>query len=144
MNKYSELRQRQQEEVNALPIGFAFSDKQFREMMEGWGLDPEKDLDKIYKLGGTGGFYKRTDAQLIRDTLSRHEEERQAAIAGDETGEGFIYQMSLAELADREYDYTEDADETLEALGYTWEQVTADKRLLHGLEMAQKRILSRG
>lgn len=144
MNKYSELRQRQQEEVNALPIGFAFSDKQFREMMEGWGLDPEKDLDKIYKLGGTGGFYKRTDAQLIRDTLSRHEEERQAAIAGDETGEGFIYQMFLAELADREYDYTEDADETLEALGYTWEQVTADKRLLHGLEMAQKRILSRG
>lgn len=144
MNKYSELRQRQQEEVNALPIGFAFGDKQFREMMEGWGLDPEKDLDKIYKLGGTGGFYKRTDAQLIRDTFSRHEEERRAAIAEDKTGEGFIYQMFLAELADHEYGYTGDAEDTLEALGYTWEQVTADKRLLRGLEMAQKRLLGRG
>lgn len=144
MNKYIELRQRQQEEVNALPIGFAFGDKQFREMMEGWGLDPEKDLDKIYKLGGTGGFYKRTDAQLIRDTFSRHEAEQQAAIADDETGEGFIYQMFLAELADHEYGYTGDAEDTLEALGYTWEQVTADKRLLHGLEMAQKRLLGRG
>lgn len=144
MNKYSELRQRQREEVNALPIGFAFGDKQFREMMEGWGLDPEKDLDKIYKAGGTGGFFKKTDAQLIRDTFSRHEAELEAAIAEDETGEGFIYQMFLAELADHEYGYTGDAEDTLEALGYTWEQVTADKRLLRGLEMAQKRLLGRG
>ena len=40
-NRYTGLRQRQQQEVNALPIGFAFSDRQFEEMMRGWGLDPE-------------------------------------------------------------------------------------------------------
>ena len=45
MNKYAELRSRQQKEVNALPLGFAFSNRQFEEMMKGWGLDPEKDLD---------------------------------------------------------------------------------------------------
>ena len=79
-----------------------------------------------------------------RSAFSRHEEERRAAIAEDKTGEGFIYQMFLAELADHEYGYTGDAEDTLEALGYTWEQVTADKRLLRGLEMAQKRLLGRG
>ena len=80
MNKYAELRQRQQQETNALPIGFAFGNRQFEEMMRGWGLDPEKDLDKIYRLGSTGGYYKKTDAQLIRDTLNRHETELQEAI----------------------------------------------------------------
>ena len=91
MNKYAELRQRQQQEVNALPIGFAFGNRQFEEMMRGWGLDPEKDLDKIYKAGNTGGFFKKSDTQLIRDTFSRHEKELRDAIAEDETGEGFIY-----------------------------------------------------
>ena len=77
MNRYAELCQRQQQETNALPIGFAFGNRQFEEMMRGWGLDPEKDLDKIYRLGSTGGYSKKTDAQLIRDTLNRHEAELQ-------------------------------------------------------------------
>lgn len=101
-NRYAKLCQRQQEEVNALPIGFAFGNKQFTEMMSGWGLDPEKDLDKIYKLGDTGGFYKRTDGQIIRDTFSRHEAELDKAIAEDKTGEGFIYEMFLYELNNHE------------------------------------------
>ena len=96
MNKYAELRQRQQQEVNALPIGFAFGNRQFEEMMRGWGLDPEKDLDKIYRLGRTGGYYKKTDAQLIHDTFSRHDAELQAAIAEDKTGEGFIYETTTS------------------------------------------------
>ena len=45
MNRYAELCQRHQQEVNALPIGFAFGNRQFEEMMRGWAR-PEKDLDK--------------------------------------------------------------------------------------------------
>lgn len=52
MESYRELRDRQQKEFNELPLGFAFSDKQFDEMMKKWGLDPEKDLDKIYRIPG--------------------------------------------------------------------------------------------
>ena len=40
--------------------------------------------------------------------------------------------------------HTEDVEETLDALGYTWEQIMADKRLLHGLKMAQKKITGQG
>lgn len=89
MNIYAELRQRHQQEVNALPIGFAFGNAQFAEMMWGWGLDPEKDLDKIYRLGSTGGYYKKSDAQLIRDTFSRHEAEQ-------------AFKAALAEVSDPE------------------------------------------
>lgn len=62
----------------------------------------------------------------------------------DKTGDGFIYQMFLCELSNHEYNYTEDVEETLDALGYTWEQIMADKRLLHGLKMAQKKITGQG
>lgn len=140
MNQYRELLQKHQQEVNVLPIRYAFGEQQFREMMNAWGLDPEKDLDKIYRLGDAGGFYLRTDARLVCDTFCRLKEEREAAIAEDKTGDGFIYQMFLCELANHEYNYTEDVEETLDALGYTWEQIMADKRLLHGLKMVQKKI----
>ena len=144
MNKYAELRQRQQQEVNALPIGFAFGNRQFEEMMRGWGLDPEKDLDKIYRLGRTGGYYKKTDAQLIHDTFSRHDAELQAAIAEDKTGEGFIYEMFLCELDNHEYGYTMDTEETLDTLGYTADEVLADPRPKRGIEKAVTEICRRG
>ena len=144
MNRYAEMRKRQQEEVNALPIGFAFGNRQFEEMMRGWGLDPEKDLDKIYRLGSTGGYYKKSDAQLIRDTFSRHEAEREAAIAEDKTGEGFIYEMFLCELNNHEYGYTMDTEETLDTLGYTADEVLADPRLKRGIEKAVTEICRRG
>ena len=35
VNEYLELRDRQQQEFNALPLGFAFDQKQFKEMMQG-------------------------------------------------------------------------------------------------------------
>lgn len=40
MESYREMRERQQKEFNELPLGFAFSNEQFAEMMKGWGLDP--------------------------------------------------------------------------------------------------------
>lgn len=142
MNRYAELRHRQQEEFNALPLGFAFSNKQFDEMMRNWGLDPEKDVDKIYSIGA-GGFVQKKDAELLHETHKRLVEEMAAAIAADETGEGFIYEMFLYELDNHEYGYTGELEETLDALGYTVEDINADKRLLCGLNRAAKEIMGR-
>ena len=143
MNRYAELRHRQQEEFNALPLGFAFSQKQFDEMMQGWSLDPEKDLDKILRIPG-GGYVQKKDADLLHKTRERHDAEMAAAIAEDTTGECFIYQMFLYELDNHEYGYTRDTEDTLDALGYTMEQVQADARLMHGFEKARRAIWERG
>lgn len=140
MNEYRKLRDRQQQEFNALPLGFAFNQKQFAEMMQGWGLDPEKDQDKIYSIG-YGGFVQKKDADLLHTTTARHEEELAAAIAADPTGDGFICEMFRCELDDHEYSYTMDLSDTLEALDYTPEDINADKRLRHGLERACSLIL---
>lgn len=88
MNRYADLKQRQQKEFDAFPMQFAFSDRQFAEGMAALGLTPA-DTDKIYKAPG-GGFYRREDGPRFKAMLDRFDRELQEAIAGDETGDGFI------------------------------------------------------
>lgn len=142
MNRYAELRERQQVEFNKLPLGFAFSNKQFDEMMERWGLDTEKDLDKITRIP-YGGFIQKKNLDLFHETVERHSEEMKAAIEADKTGEGFIYQMFLYELDNHEYGYTGDTEDTLDALGYTAEEVLGNPRLKRGIEKAVTEIMKR-
>lgn len=142
LNNYAELHQRQQAEFNALPLGFAFSQEQFDEMMRDWGLNPSKDKKKIYSIGA-GGYVQKKDAELLRQTREKHSAEMAAAIEADKTGGGFIYEMFLYELDNHEYGYTRSVEDTLDALNYTADDINADKRLLHGLEKACAEILGR-
>lgn len=139
MDCYVELIQQQQEEVNALPLGYAFGSEQFAEMMKKWGLDPERDIDQVYPIGG-GCYVQKKDVELMRQTFARHHAELSAAIAADSTGGGFVYQMFLYELNNHEYGYTWDASEALGTLGYTLKQVREDKRLWNGFQLACAKI----
>lgn len=143
-NRYQELRQRQQKEFDALPLGFAFGDKQFEEMMKKWGLDAKKkaDLDKVYSIG-YGGYIQKKDAPLLHETRKRHDKEMEDAIAADETGEGFIFEMFLYELDNHEYGYTRETEGALDALGYTSDKVLKDQRLTTGLKKAMEYIQDR-
>lgn len=139
MNTYQELKDRHQKEMDAFPLGAAFSNSQFEEMMQKWGLTV-KDTDKICSIGG-GCFIRKSDKEAFFNMLKRFKNETDAAIAADETGDGFIYDMFYYELANHEYCITYEYDETFDALGLTEEQVAADKRLLHGLKKAEKNYL---
>lgn len=141
-NRYAVLREKQQQEFNKLPLGFAFSNKQFDEMMKGWGLDPDKDLDKIYQIPG-GGFVQKKDHALLHETMDRHQKEMEEAIAADPDGTGFVYEMFLYEMDNHEYGYTGDLEDTLDALGMTIEEIAASEKLMAGLEKAKKVVWSR-
>ena len=110
-------------------------------MMMEWGLDPEKDADKICRI--PGGYVQKRNVDLLHQTMERHDAEMTAAIEGDQTGEDFIYEMFLYELDNHEYGYTMDAEDTLDALGYTSAQVLEDPRLKRGLEKAAAEIRGR-
>ena len=140
MNKYVEMKNRHQERINALPLMFAFSEKQFKEGMDRWGLT-ENDTDKIYKLGTTGGFYQRKDSTLIFSTFEENENELAEAIKADPDGIGFIKDMFLYELANHEYCITYDLEPTLAALQLTEDDVLNDERLLNGLKIAKYEYL---
>lgn len=138
--KYLELKQKQQKEVNDFPLGFAFSEKQFEEMMTKFGLD-KNDTDKIYSLGA-GGYVRKSDAEAMDKMFTRHAEERQKAIDDDKTSTDYIYEMFAYELANHEYSITYGLEETLDALNLTMEEINKSKNLLNGLNKALKKYRS--
>jgi hypothetical protein len=138
MNKYKELNDRIQKEVNELPLGFAFSNEQFEQMMNKWGLTVN-DTDKIYRIGG-GGFIQKSDYSRMTETFDRHKQWLKDAVAADPDGTGFIFDMFSYELRNHEYAYTGDAEDTLDALGFTYEDLENDARLAHGFRLACEKI----
>ena len=88
---YREWKDAKQEEFNKLPIFFAFSDRQFKKEMEKRGLT-ENDTDKIYGIGN-GGFYLRSDAEVIRDWFSKPDELPELMKDHDFAVDAFRYEM---------------------------------------------------
>lgn len=130
MSKYSELKFKHQAEVDAFPLGFAFSESQFNEMMEKWGLTPD-DTDKIYHIG-MGGYVRKCDADAMHEMFERHEAEHKAAMQDDE----YLFSMFNYELSNHEYCVTYDYRDALDALGLTIDEVNADPRMASALKRA--------
>lgn len=137
MNKYMELKNKIQKEVDEFPIGFAFSNEQFEKMKEELGVKEDSELLSI----GAGGFIRKTDREAFNELFNNKAKRIDEAIAEDKTGEGFIKDMFLYELANHEYCITYDLEDTLYALDLTYEEVMNDERLLRGLTLAKNEYL---
>ena len=98
------------------------------------------DTDKICSIGG-GCYILKADKDALIALINKTATEQKNAIAADTTGDGFIFDMFVYELANHEYCITYDLEDTLDALGLTAEQINADKRLTHGLNKAIKHYL---
>jgi len=123
-NAYLTLIAKHKNELHTIPIRFAFSMRQFVDAMKELGLTPN-DTDKVYRLPG-GGFIRKTDAEAFRAMIKRFSDEKEAAIAADTDGTGYIFEMFDYELRNHEYGYTHDPEPTLDALGLTIAEVEAN------------------
>ena len=132
MGKYTELKSKHEAEVNAFPLGAAFNDKQFAEMMAKWGLTTD-DGDKIYSLG-CGTYLRKSDADAFKVMMGRHKIEMRMAMKKNE--DDFLFHMFNYELANHEYCITYDIDDTLDALGLTIDEINADPRMADALKKA--------
>jgi hypothetical protein len=141
MTKYQEIKAKHEKELEAFPFMWAFSTEQFSAGMKGLGLEPT-DTDKIFSIGA-GGYIRKTDAPAMKEMFARHKAELKAARAADKKAKGFTFEMFLYELDNHEYCITGDATETLEALGLSWQEVQADKRLSDALNKAIATINAR-
>ncbi|MCH5304283.1 MAG: hypothetical protein J1E41_05415 [Ruminococcus sp.] len=141
---YKEMKAKHQKEYNEFPLGAAFSNKQFDEMMEKWGLNSNSktDINKIISIG-FGCYIKKEDKDGFHEMNRRHKQEVEDAILADTSGEGFIMEMFYSELVNHEYGYVYDQaiEDTLEALGYTTDEINADERLLTGLNLAKRKVM---
>ena len=118
METYQELKTRQQKEVDALPLGFAFSEKQFEEMKAKLGV---KENSELYRLSDTGGFYRKIDSDLIIGTFKRHQEERQNAIfTANGINTVYVQSMIYYEMCNHEFAINHyGREEVLEACNLT-------------------------
>lgn len=137
METYQELRTRQQKEVDALPLGFAFSEKQFEEMKVKLGV---KENSELYRLGSTGGFYRKIDADLIIGTFKRHQEERQNAIfTANGINTVYVQSMIYYEMCNHEFAINHDGrEEVLEACDLTEELLDKHSELKNAWNAARK------
>lgn len=140
-NKYDELKKQHSKEFNEFPIFFAFDNEQFKKGMKELGLS-EKDEDKIGSIG-FGGFIRKTDVEAFNEMNKRHRQEEKEAIQNDKTGEGYIKDMFLSEMANHEYGYTYDITDTLEACGLSFEDIENNENLKNGLNLAKEEYFKR-
>lgn len=136
--KYKIIKEKQQQEVNAFPLGFAFSKDQFKKMMENWGLT-ENDTDKIYSIGA-GGYVQKKDAERMNEMFERNTKEHLNYMFTDDE---YAYTAFKYELYNHEYAYTGEIEDTLDSLLIDSEDLTKDNnRLLNILRQAKRDILS--
>lgn len=122
MNKYTELQAKHSKEINAFPMGFAFSNKQFEEAKEKLGV---KSNDELLSIPG-GGFIRKTDKEAFNKAFLKRCSEREEAMKDDD----YLYQGFLYELANHEYCITCDPDDALSCFGLTVEDLDNDERIM--------------
>ena len=88
---YVEYKRMADEEVNKLPIFFAFTKYRFREEMEKRGLT-ENDTDKIYSFG-PGGYYLREDRDTIDEWIKKQNKLYEMMREYDFAYGAFYYEM---------------------------------------------------
>lgn len=113
---YEKLRARQHAEFNAFPLGAAFSNEQFDEMMKKWGLRPD-DTDKILSIG-YGSFIRKSDREALHEMVNRQAKEMDEAMKDIE----FFKSAALYEMCNHEYGINMQADfDVINALGFNVE-----------------------
>lgn len=83
-NQYQEMRNRQQAEVNAFPMFFAFNKQQFAEGMRKLGLSPS-DTRQVCSIFG-GGYCRKSDVAKLNEMFTRHRKELKMPLPATKPG----------------------------------------------------------
>ena len=143
METYKEMKDRHQTEVNALPLAFAFSDRQYKEQLAAWDMAEEEAKAGAIIAIGAGGFIRSTDRDQVFSTFDRIHSEQRAAIEADTTATGYIFQGLKYELINHEYAYTGDTTEAIEAVGLTEEDLKREE-VQAAIKRAAREVMGAG
>ena len=130
MNKYKQLRDQLQKQYDALPIKYAFSEMQFKNILKEFETEAGGRVRLLHI--GHGAYILAQDEKLIDKFLESSDRELAEAMKDDD----FLYDAFNYELANHECCYTDDITDTLDALGLTWEQIKDDQRIIAILKRA--------
>ena len=128
------MKERHQAEVNAFPLGAAFSDKQFAEMMQKFGLPNDKSgYAQIVSLGA-GAFLRKADIPAWEEMMSRHQRElKELRKNRKELVEALRYQF-----ANYECQFMREDERVCASVGLDWDEVQKDADLMKIYNQAWK------
>lgn len=129
MNKYEEMKNRQQQEYNKATEGnliVAFTESQVYEEMAKIGLNPT-ERDQLTEIG-FGGYIRNSFVDEYNAMFERFDKELKEAMAADETGDGFLHDMFLYEF-ENPHTFTESVNDILALFGFKSEDLKTDNRL---------------
>ena len=108
---------------------FAFSNDQLKQGMEKIGLD-ESNTDKICSIGA-GGYLLKEKKQAFKDMFASRSTEMEEALKTRD----FLFEALSYELANHEYCYTYEYEQTFDALDLSLEKL---KALPFGMEVLKE------
>jgi hypothetical protein len=121
---YMEVRAKGQNPFNNFEgLFFAFSNEQLAKGMKKLGLTMN-DTDKIVSIGH-GGFLLKSRREAFKEMMDNGDKIMDEWLKDDDN----LLQAFVYELDNHEYCYTYDLEPAVEALGFTMEEVYADKRM---------------
>lgn len=126
--KYTELKKLNESEITAFPLFFAFSQEQLEEGLK--DLDTTKEL--LVNCGG-GMFTRKTDRKKLDEMFTNFE----TRMADNMKDDAFFLDAAEYELANHEYCYTYEIDDTLDSLSLSVDTMTDRQK-----ELFQKAIRS--
>lgn len=139
---YQEMRAAHQEDYNNFPLGFCFSEEQYKEMMRKWGLkEDHTDDDKICFLSKEYpglGFIRKCDIPAFNELNKRQREEEKIF---NEKKKNLI-EMFEYEMANHEYCITYNQEEVLEACGIDKKEFVENKTIREAFAEARKSYLA--
>ena len=130
MNKYKQIRKKQEQEINKFPIVYAFNEEQLNEALTKLNTTKE-NLKQVYG----GGLIRKQDIPRFKALIENQHKEIQDSLKN----ENFLYEALVYELSNHEYYVTFDHTETLNVLDLEYDKMT--KKQIKVLEKAVKDYL---
>lgn len=112
--KYAEFRERQQDEVNKLPMYWAFSESQWDKLLKELGLTEENCKEHLTTFAGA--IVRKSDLAMIQETFARLDKEKDEAFRDIE----FFKDAAVYEMCNHEYSINMQGDwDVINSLGFT-------------------------
>lgn len=136
--KYIEFKEKNQKEINNLPIYWAFGQSQLEEVAHELNFKSADEMIPHVKGIGYGGFCKEEDYHNIIDTFKRQDENLSDLLHNDFD---FLVDALEYELGNHEYVITYDISDALNSLGISLKEYDNSPELQKAMKLAKSNYL---
>ena len=134
-DSYDALQKAHQEDISNFPILWLFGKKSDAELAEAISKIGAKSVDELVGIGG-GGYIHREKKERFLTMVQNHGGERNKFSSNQNN----LVEVIFSEMCDHEYNYTQDPEDTLNALGKTYQDLQ-DPNFKKAWKQAEKKCL---